>query len=45
VFCSKRSGGISRGSRRGSPVMEEILITVTYDFEEKKKVARYLAEV
>jgi len=29
----------------GSPVMEEILITLTYDFEEKKKIAKYLAGI
>jgi len=26
-------------------VMEEILITATYDFEEKKKIAKYLAGI
>ena len=29
----------------GSPVMEEILISATYDFEEKKKIAKYLAGI
>lgn len=45
VFCSGRSGGGSWGSWRGSPVMEEIIITATYDFEEKKKIAKYLAGI
>jgi len=25
--------------------MEEIIITATYDFEEKKKIAKYLAGI
>ena len=39
MFCSRWSSGSGRGSRwGGSPVMEEILITATYDFEEKKRL-------
>ena len=47
MLCSAASGvsalaGVHGG---GSPVMEEILITATYDFEEKKKIAEYLAGI
>ena len=47
MLCSASSGasalaGVHGG---GSPVMEEILITTTYDFEEKKKVAKHLAGI
>ncbi|MDH5450383.1 MAG: aromatic ring hydroxylase [Candidatus Bathyarchaeota archaeon] len=47
MLCSASSGasalaGVHGG---GSPVMEEILITATYDFEEKKKVAKHLAGI
>jgi 4-hydroxyphenylacetate 3-monooxygenase/4-hydroxybutyryl-CoA dehydratase/vinylacetyl-CoA-Delta-isomerase len=47
MLCSSLSGvsavaGVHGG---GSPVMEEILIAATYDFEEKKKIAKYLAGI
>jgi len=47
MLCSSLSGvmavaGVHGG---GSPVMEEILISATYDFEEKKKIAKYLAGI
>jgi len=47
MLCSATSGasalaGVHGG---GSPIMEEILIATTYDFEEKKKVAKYLAGI
>jgi len=47
MICSAAGGaaavaGVHGG---GSPVMEEILITATYDFEEKKKIAKYLAGI
>jgi len=47
MLCSSLSGvsavaGVHGG---GSPIMEEITIAGTYDFEEKKKVAKYLAGI
>ncbi len=47
MLCSSLSGvmavaGVHGG---GSPVMEEILISATYDFEAKKKIAKYLAGI
>lgn len=47
MLCSAAAGvsavaGVHGG---GSPVMEEILVLLTYDFEEKKKVAKYLAGI
>lgn len=47
MLCSSQSGvmavaGVHGG---GSPIMEEILISTTYDFEEKKKIAKYLAGI
>jgi aromatic ring hydroxylase len=47
MICSAAGGaaavaGVHGG---GSPVMEEIIITATYDFEEKKKIAKYLAGI
>jgi aromatic ring hydroxylase len=47
MLCSATSGvaalaGVHGG---GSPVMEETIITATYDFEEKKKIAKYLAGI
>ena len=47
MLCSSLSGvsanaGVHGG---GSPIMEEITITATYDFEEKKKIAKYLAGI
>ncbi len=47
MLCSSQSGvmavaGVHGG---GSPIMEEILISATYDFEEKKKIAKYLAGI
>jgi 4-hydroxyphenylacetate 3-monooxygenase/4-hydroxybutyryl-CoA dehydratase/vinylacetyl-CoA-Delta-isomerase len=47
MLCSSLSGvaalaGVHGG---GSPIMEEIAITATYDFEEKKKIAKYLAGI
>ena len=43
ILCSAIGGlgavaGVHGG---GSPVMEEILVNLTYDFEEKKKIAKY----
>jgi len=47
MLCSAASGAAALAGVHGggSPVMEEILITATYDFEEKKKVAKYLAGI
>ncbi len=47
MLCSSLSGvsavaGVHGG---GSPIMEEIVIAATYDFDEKKKVAKYLAGI
>lgn len=47
MLCSALSGvsavaGVHGG---GSPIMEEITIAATYDFEEKKKIAKYLAGI
>ena len=47
ILCSSFGGvlavaGVHGG---GSPVMEEIAIWRSYDFEEKKKIARYLAGI
>lgn len=47
MLCSSLSGvsavaGVHGG---GSPIMEEITITATYDFDEKKKIAKYLAGI
>lgn len=47
MLCSSLSGvsanaGIHGG---GSPIMEEIIIAATYDFEEKKKIAKHLAGI
>jgi aromatic ring hydroxylase len=47
MLCSAAGGaaavaGVHGG---GSPVMEEIIITDTYDFEKKKKIAKYLAGI
>jgi len=47
VLCSSLGGvlavaGVHGG---GSPVMEEITIWRTYDFEEKKKIGKYLAGI
>jgi 4-hydroxyphenylacetate 3-monooxygenase/4-hydroxybutyryl-CoA dehydratase/vinylacetyl-CoA-Delta-isomerase len=47
MLCSSLSGvaavaGVHGG---GSPIMEEITIAATYDFEEKKQVARNLAGI
>jgi 4-hydroxyphenylacetate 3-monooxygenase/4-hydroxybutyryl-CoA dehydratase/vinylacetyl-CoA-Delta-isomerase len=47
MLCSSLSGvsanaGIHGG---GSPIMEEIVIAATYDFDEKKKIAKYLAGI
>ncbi|MGD8544587.1 MAG: 4-hydroxyphenylacetate 3-hydroxylase family protein [Candidatus Bathyarchaeota archaeon] len=47
MLCSSLSGvsaiaGVHGG---GSPVMEEIAINATYDFEEKKKIAEYLGGI
>jgi len=47
MLCSSLSGvsanaGIHGG---GSPIMEEIIIGATYDFDEKKKIAKYLAGI
>jgi 4-hydroxyphenylacetate 3-monooxygenase/4-hydroxybutyryl-CoA dehydratase/vinylacetyl-CoA-Delta-isomerase len=47
LLCSSLSGvsavaGVHGG---GSPIMEEITIAATYDFEEKKKIAKYLAGI
>jgi aromatic ring hydroxylase len=47
MICSAAGGaaavdGVHGG---GSSVMEEMLITATYDFEEKKKIAKYLAGI
>jgi len=47
MLCSSLSGvsavaGVHGG---GSPIMEEITIAATYDFEEKKKIAKYLAGI
>ena len=47
MICSAAGGaaavaGVHGG---GSPVMEEILIAATYDFEEKKTIAKYLAGI
>jgi aromatic ring hydroxylase len=47
LLCSSLSGvsavaGIHGG---GSPIMEEITIAATYDFDEKKKVAKTLAGI
>ncbi len=47
MLCSALSGvsavaGVHGG---GSPIMEEIAIAATYDFEEKKKIAKHLAGI
>ncbi len=47
ILCSSLGGvfavaGVHGG---GSPVMEEIAIWRSYDFEEKKKIAKYLAGI
>jgi len=47
MLCSSLSGvsavaGVHGG---GSPIMEEIAIAATYDFEEKKKITKYLAGI
>jgi 4-hydroxyphenylacetate 3-monooxygenase/4-hydroxybutyryl-CoA dehydratase/vinylacetyl-CoA-Delta-isomerase len=47
MLCSSLSGvsavaGVHGG---GSPIMEEITIAATYDFEDKKKIAKYLAGI
>jgi 4-hydroxyphenylacetate 3-monooxygenase/4-hydroxybutyryl-CoA dehydratase/vinylacetyl-CoA-Delta-isomerase len=47
MLCSSLSGvaavaGVHGG---GSPIMEEIVIAASYDFEEKKQVAKYLAGI
>ena len=47
MLCSSLSGvsavaGVHGG---GSPIMEEIIITATYDFDEKRKIAKYLAGI
>ncbi|NIO38566.1 aromatic ring hydroxylase [Candidatus Bathyarchaeota archaeon] len=47
MLCSSLSGvsavaGLHGG---GSPIMEEIIIDATYDFEEKKRIAEYLAGI
>jgi aromatic ring hydroxylase len=47
MLCSAASGasalaGIHGG---GSPIMEEILITATYDFKQKKEIAEHLAGI
>jgi len=47
MLCSSLGGaaaiaGVHGG---GSPIMEDIAIAATYDFDEKKKVARYLAGI
>jgi 4-hydroxyphenylacetate 3-monooxygenase/4-hydroxybutyryl-CoA dehydratase/vinylacetyl-CoA-Delta-isomerase len=47
MLCSSLSGvsavaGVHGG---GSPIMEEIIIAATYDFDRKKKIARYLAGI
>ena len=33
------------GVHRGSPIMEEILILLTYDFNSKKELVKYLAGI
>jgi len=47
MLCSAASGAAALAGVHGggSPVMEEILISATYDFEEKKRVAKYLAGI
>jgi 4-hydroxyphenylacetate 3-monooxygenase/4-hydroxybutyryl-CoA dehydratase/vinylacetyl-CoA-Delta-isomerase len=47
MLCSSSSGasavaGVHGG---GSPIMEEITMAATYDFDEKKKIAKYLAGI
>lgn len=47
MLCSSLSGvsaiaGVHGG---GSPIMEEIVIAATYDFEAKKKIAKHLAGI
>jgi 4-hydroxyphenylacetate 3-monooxygenase/4-hydroxybutyryl-CoA dehydratase/vinylacetyl-CoA-Delta-isomerase len=47
MLCSSLSGvsavaGVHGG---GSPIMEEIIIAATYDFDKKKKIAEYLAGI
>jgi 4-hydroxyphenylacetate 3-monooxygenase/4-hydroxybutyryl-CoA dehydratase/vinylacetyl-CoA-Delta-isomerase len=47
MLCSSLGGssavaGVHGG---GSPIMEEIAIAATYDFDEKKRVAKYLAGI
>lgn len=47
MLCSSLSGvsavaGVHGG---GSPIMEEIIIAATYDFDKKKKIAKYLAGI
>lgn len=47
MLCSSLSGvsavaGVHGG---GSPIMEEIAIAATYDFDEKKRVAKHLAGI
>ena len=47
TLCSALGGvmavaGVHGG---GSPIMEEILINLSYDFEAKKKIAKYLAGI
>lgn len=47
MLCSSLSGvsavaGVHGG---GSPIMEEIIIAATYDFDKKRKIAKYLAGI
>jgi 4-hydroxyphenylacetate 3-monooxygenase/4-hydroxybutyryl-CoA dehydratase/vinylacetyl-CoA-Delta-isomerase len=47
MLCSSLSGvaavaGVHGG---GSPIMEEIVIAATYDFDEKKSIAKHLAGI
>lgn len=47
MLCSSLSGvsavaGVHGG---GSPIMEEIIIAATYDYDKKKKIAKYLAGI
>jgi 4-hydroxyphenylacetate 3-monooxygenase/4-hydroxybutyryl-CoA dehydratase/vinylacetyl-CoA-Delta-isomerase len=47
ILCSAVGGvsavaGVHGG---GSPVMEEVLVNISYNFDEKKKIAKYLAGI
>ena len=47
ILCSALGGVMAVAGLHGggSPIMEEITIWRTYNFEEKKKIAKYLAGI